>query len=103
MRYYLDLVKRYLVLALGYLFSHTTERDTATKLGTVLIIKYIYRGRDYKLYVPYKRELELRRLSYEVYTVKDGVKIPLGQQPGLPVLVRAEDIGVDDIVEELLD
>jgi len=85
---------------LGWLVYLTTKKDTAKRVAGSLAISYVYQGRDYILYVPFRRRLAIEGLRQTTYLVKEGNYTPFYQQAGIPLLVEAADLGVDRIVVE---
>ena len=57
------------------------------------VLTYQRRGRDYKVYIPYQRKLIPPMGSTTVYLTTAGDKINITQQPGVPYLLTANEMG----------
>lgn len=55
-------------------------------------ITYLRRGRTYHLFVPFRRPLGGHD-QLKVYLLRDGAKIDITQQPGMPYFVTAAELG----------
>jgi hypothetical protein len=65
-------------------------------------IVYKRQGNEYILNVPYNRKIRAKMSSFDIFLVKKGTSdeefyININQQPGLPYLVSANDLGGDRI------
>lgn len=66
-------------------------------VGNHAVLCYTRLNKEYKLYVPYNR---MKSLSSDITAllVKNGKEINITQQPGIPYLVSANDLGGEKII-----
>jgi hypothetical protein len=81
--------------AIKQLVTGQQKSTEAKREGSVVTIPLKFMGKDYTLPVSYDSSIAREMRSY--YTVKDGVRTPLNQPPGIPLLVTPKDLGVDSI------
>jgi hypothetical protein len=74
----------------------------AKKINHSLHLKYLYDGKVYEIYLPIENRLRSRMINEVIELEKEGEngleKIKLNQQPGIPFLVNAKQIGVNKII-----
>lgn len=54
-------------------------------------------GKKYLLYLPYDSRLMARMSGHQALLIKDGIEIDITQQPGIPYLVTATELGGSEI------
>jgi len=85
-------VKRALITVLN--IQAWFNKDTARVRGSCLDIDYVYRGVKYRLLVPYRRATPYTK---DVYLCTGESRELLRQQAGVPILICANDLGLDFI------
>jgi hypothetical protein len=59
-------------------------------------------GKSHSIFLPYDRSKSSSMLRKKVFLIKNGEKIDISQQPGIPYLVSAEHLhGTEIVVENL--
>lgn len=64
------------------------------------IISFNRLGKKESVYIPYNRRMSSTMLTKNIYLIKNGEKTLLNQNPGVPFMVSAEDLGGDEIIVE---
>lgn len=66
----------------------------------IAVLQYEYLGRTYKLNIPYSRRMASSLSGHQAFLIKDGQRIDITQQSGVPYLVSASDLGGSEIIIE---
>jgi hypothetical protein len=80
-------------------FTGQLKSNDAECKGTYLSLPMKYLGKDYNLLVSYDSSLAREMPTY--YTLSNGKKKAFYHPPGVPLLITAKDIGVDELVREI--
>ena len=68
-----------------------------------IIIHYTTMGQQYKIRVPYDSEMSVLMNDYMITAINDDEEFDLENQPGIPILLNAAELGVDKIKFTNLD
>lgn len=82
-------------------FTGQQKSVSAERKDTYVSVPMKFMGKDYHLLVPYDSKLARDMPSY--FTILDGKKKEFEHPPGIPLLVTAKDLGVDEIITETVD
>ncbi len=75
-------------------YSYLSMNDSYLSASLV----YIRDGKQYILNIPYNKYIRGKMFKFNVYLMKDGNEINVTQQPGIPYLVTAKELGGDNFV-----
>jgi len=78
-------------------FYPITTQFRLTPNRQVAEISYVRIEHPYRVWVPYDRHLAGRSIGHTATLIRDNEEINITQQPGIPYLVTAEDLGGSEI------
>lgn len=70
---------------------------SAKVVGKALCIPYRFYGRIYQVIVPFDLDTYSDLSLYKCYAIHDAYCIDITNQPGIPYMVKAPDLGVDTL------
>ena len=101
---YLYVKKRIIGYALNKIVDHINENNNEQYFKPIsknsAMITFNRLGKIDNVYVPYNRRNSSIMLTKNIYLVKKGEKTLLNQNPGIPFMVSASDLGGEEILVE---
>lgn len=68
------------------------------EFDSCISLSYNYINQEYHLYVPFNRDYIIAMNHFKVELVSNSCTIDITQQPGIPYLITARDLGGDNII-----
>ena len=63
-----------------------------------IIIKYVYQNKDFVVILPFRKELKTKAVNKKIFLVDNNDnEIQLITQPGIPLFISPDDLGVKEI------
>ena len=71
---------------------------TINQTVTSASVSYTRYDKEYQIHIPYNKDLITKMTRLKVYLVKDGERVEITQQPGIPYMVSARMLGGEKII-----
>lgn len=76
------------------MMNNDISKTCISKSGKCMHIYYDYLGKEYMVTVPYSGSCSVDMIQYEMNAIyEDGDQLKITQQPGIPYLVSADNLG----------
>lgn len=79
---------------LSNLNNAKNEKPSFEIIGNCALIRYTYMGTQYELLVPYSREKVIPMMDIDLTLVSDESSQQVNFQPGIPILVSAQQLNI---------